>query len=95
MSTVTIKRSGNTMIIGDRPQLIVDLKNQKNFIDINGKKAVQMLCYFGSSTYDTKEFTHLLDGIISEMKEMGLETPTTADMRRSLELWGKMHEKTA
>lgn len=38
MSTVTIKKNGNTMIIGDRPQLIVDLKNQKNFIDINGKK---------------------------------------------------------
>ena len=64
-------------------------------IEINGKKAVQMLCYFGSSTYDTKEFTHLLDGIISEMKEMGLETPTSEDMRRSLELWEKMHEEVA
>lgn len=61
-------------------------------IEINGKKAVQMLCYFGSSTYDTAEFSHLLEGVISEMKEMGLETPTSEDMRRSLELWEKQHE---
>ena len=62
-------------------------------IMINGKKAVQMLCYFGSSTYDVKEFSHLLEGVISEMKELGLETPTSEDMRRSLELWEKQYEK--
>ena len=62
-------------------------------IEINGKKAVQMLCYFGSSTYDTKEFSVLLEGVISEMKEMGLETPASEDMRRALEQWEKQHEK--
>jgi hypothetical protein len=56
-------------------------------IDINGQKAVQMLCYFGSSTYDTKEFSHLLEGVISEMTEMGITPPTSEEMRRSLELW--------
>lgn len=56
-------------------------------ISINGQKAVQLLCYFGSSTYNTKEFTVLLDGVISEMKEMGLEPPTSEEMRRSLEQW--------
>lgn len=62
-------------------------------IDINGKEAVQMLCYFGSSTYDTKEFSVLLDGVISEMQEMGLETPPSADMKRALEDWERKHEK--
>ena len=38
MGTVAIKKSGNTMIIGEQPQLIVDLENQKNFINVNGKK---------------------------------------------------------
>lgn len=56
-------------------------------ITINGEKAVQMLCYFGSSQYDTKEFSVLLDGIISEMKEMGIEPPCSRDMRRLLEEW--------
>lgn len=58
-------------------------------IDIHGQKAVQLLCYFGSSTYDSKEFWKLLQGTISEMKEMGLPLPTTGDMKRALELWGK------
>ncbi len=58
-------------------------------ININGREAVQMLCYFGSSTYDTKEFSILLDGVISEMKEMGLQTPTSEEMRRSLDEWKK------
>ncbi len=61
-------------------------------IDINGKKAVQMLCYFGSSTYDTKEFSVLLDGVISEMKEMGLPTPTSKEMQKALELWERQQK---
>ena len=56
-------------------------------VNINGSEAVQMLCYFGSSTYTTKEFSVLLDGVISEMQEMGLETPLSQDMKRALEEW--------
>ena len=51
-----------------------------------------MLCYFGSSTYNTKEFSVLLEGVISEMKEARLETPTSEDMRRSLEQWERMQK---
>lgn len=58
-------------------------------VSVNGEKAVQMLCYFGSSLYDTKEFSVLLDGVISEMKEMGLEVPTGRDMQRALDMWEK------
>lgn len=58
-------------------------------IDINGEKGVQMLLYFGSSTYDTKEFSVLLDGVISEMKEMGLQIPADKETQRLLEEWGK------
>lgn len=61
--------------------------------DVNGQKAVQMLCFFGSSTYNTKEFSQLLDGIISDMEMMGLETPTSEKMQRSLELWEERHEQ--
>lgn len=60
-------------------------------ININGRDGVQMLCYYGSSTYDTKQFSVLLDGVISEMKEIGLTAPTSEEMRRSIEEWEKMH----
>ena len=60
--------------------------------EVNGQKAVQMLCYFGSSTYDTKEFAKLLDGIVSEMKEMGLQPPPSKKMQIALENWEKERE---
>lgn len=56
-------------------------------IDINGRKSVQLLCYFGSSTYDKKEFSVLMDGVISEMKEMGLTTPSERELERYIEAW--------
>ena len=63
-------------------------------VDVNGRKAVQLLCYYGSSTYDTKEFSVLLDGIIEDMKDLGLNPPLPSDIKRSLETWEKMHERS-
>lgn len=62
-------------------------------IDINGRPAKQMLCYYGSSTYDAQQFSVLLDGVIGEMKEMGLNAPDNAEMRRTLEAWERKNEK--
>lgn len=45
---------------------------------------VDLLYYFGSSTYDSKEFSVLLDGCIDEMKQMGLPTPTSEEMKRAI-----------
>jgi hypothetical protein len=61
-------------------------------IEINGQKAVQLLCYFGSSTYDTAEFSRLLDGVVCEMEQLGLQPPLSEDMKRALEIWEKEHE---
>lgn len=59
-------------------------------VDVNGQKAVQLLCYYGSSLLDTAEMSHLLDGIISEMSDMGLPLPPTGEIKRSLEEWEKV-----
>lgn len=55
----------------------------------NGRPASQFLCFFGSSTYNTQEFAKLLDGTISEMHEMGLETPSEQEKNLMLEQWAK------
>jgi len=34
-------------------------------VSVNGQTGIQLQCYFGSSTYDTKEFSVLLEGVIS------------------------------
>lgn len=96
-----LKRYGKYTHICVKPHVVDAVKAQWREceeigeVNINGQKAVQMLCYFGSSTYDTKEFSRLLDGVISEMQEMGLETPASEEMQRALEQWEKMHEKTS
>lgn len=59
--------------------------------DHNGKK--QVLCYYGSSTYNTKEFARLLDGVIDDMKQAGIETPTSEEMRAALDNWEAQYGK--
>lgn len=55
---------------------------------VNGKKAIQLQCYFGSSTYDTKEMSRLLDGVVSEAKLLGIETMTTSEIELLKQQWG-------
>jgi predicted house-cleaning noncanonical NTP pyrophosphatase (MazG superfamily) len=58
-------------------------------ITVNGKTGIQLQCYFGSSTYDTKEFSVLLDGVISEAKELGIEVIPPSDLEDMKNEWGK------
>ena len=91
-----LKRYGKYTYICVKPAVVDAIKSQwreceiVGEIEVNGQKAIQMLCYFGSSTYNTKEFSVLLDGVISEMQEIGLQAPTSAEMRQALERWDKL-----
>ena len=92
-----LKRYGKYTYICVKPNIVDAVKAQWReceeigSIDINGQEAVQLLCYFGSSTYDTKEMSVLIDGVISEMKEMGLQTPESKEVRRIMEEYEKHH----
>ena len=57
-------------------------------VTINGQTGIQLQCYFGSSTYNTQEFTRLLDGVISEAKELGITLISDADKAIMLAEWG-------
>lgn len=50
---------------------------------------VELLCFFGSSTYTSSEFSRLLEGVISDMKDLGLVPPPSEEMRRTLEVLEK------
>ena len=43
----------------------------------------------GSSDYDTREMSILIDGVISECKDMGIETATPAELERMKGEWGR------
>lgn len=57
-------------------------------VTINGKTGVQIQCYFGSSTYNQKEFCTLLEGVVSEAKELGIETITQRELDVMHSAWG-------
>ena len=57
-------------------------------VTINGKTGIQLQCFFGSSTYDSKEFSTLLEGVIQEGKEIGVDFISREEQARMIAEWG-------
>ena len=45
-------------------------------------------CYYGSSTYNQKQMTRLIDNIVQDCQAVGIETKTPAELAEMLSLWG-------
>jgi hypothetical protein len=58
-------------------------------VTVNNKTGIQLQCYFGSSTYDSKEFSVLLTGVIDEARGMGIEVISEEEKESLIENWGK------
>ena len=54
---------------------------------VDGKRFTHYLLLRGSHTYDTKEMSTLIDGVVSEAREMGIETMSTEELERLLAAW--------
>ena len=50
-------------------------------------KCVKAFCYYGSSTYNTKEMSLLIDLLIELAKTLNLETKTQAEIDSLLKSW--------
>lgn len=54
------------------------------FTDVLGKSKLKgytnLIVYYGSSTYNTKEMTRLLDAVINECQELGINTMTLSEI---------------
>ncbi len=57
-------------------------------VNVNGTTGHQMQVFFGSSTFDTKAMSVFIDGIVSECKEMGIETLPPEEIERMKAAWG-------
>lgn len=51
---------------------------------------VNVICYFGSSTYTTKEMSDLLERIVSACEELGIQTMTPKERQKMYERERKM-----
>lgn len=50
-----------------------------------------VISYYGSSVYDSREMSVLLNEIVRECKELGIETNSPEEINSLLESWGKKH----
>ena len=55
---------------------------------LNGKLFKHYKVFKGSSEFDTREMSIFIDGIVSEAKELGIQTETPAEIARLKSLWG-------
>lgn len=61
----------------------VDIGDCKNFKGYHNVK-----CFKGSSTFNTKQMSRLIDMVIYDCKEQGVETMTPAEIERLKAMWG-------
>lgn len=57
-------------------------------IEINGKKGIQLLCYYGSSTYDKKQMARLIDGMMQEIRNLEIDFVPEDDITKAVAEWG-------
>lgn len=59
----------------------VDFAEMKGFVSV--------FLYYGSSSYNTKQMSRLIDAIVTDCKEQGIETKTPQEIARLIDLWGE------
>lgn len=57
--------------------------------ELNGKLFKHLAILIGSSQYDTKQMSILIDGIVSECRELGIETKPEEEINSLIENWGR------
>lgn len=88
-----LKRYGQSAVTSVRSD--IDVSGFFKYYDefgtgtVNGKEFTHYKVYKGSSEYDTREMSILLDGIVSEAQEMGIDTRTPEEIERMKSLWGE------
>lgn len=91
-----LEQYGKFTYIHVLPEAVEAVKGQWRETKVVGETPdgmVELLCFFGSSSYNTAEFSRLLDGVIGDMKDMGLTPPPTKDMQRALEEYERQQQK--
>lgn len=57
-------------------------------ITVNGQTGIQLQLYFGSSTFDTKEMSVFIDGLLEECRQLEIETLPPNEIERMKREWG-------
>lgn len=63
----------------------IDYSKNKGFVLVN--------LYYGSSTYNTKQMSRLIDNIVQDCKAVGIETMTPAELQVIKDAWNRKEIK--
>ena len=91
-----LKRYGQSDIVSVLSE--IDVSNYFKYYseagtsNLNGKDFTHYRVYKGSSEYDTREMSILIDGVVSECKELGIETMTPGEVKSLKESWCNTNE---
>ena len=89
-----LERYGQFTHIIVKPNIVEKVKHEWRTVrelgevTVNGQTGIQLQCYFGSHSYDTKEFSVLLNGVIDEARALGIEVITEEEKSLLLQEWG-------
>ena len=61
---------------------------QTETVDSKIPGCVNVILYYGSSLYDSKQMSTLIHRLVDEAQELGIETATPEEIRRMEEQWG-------
>lgn len=89
---IMLKRYGVSDLVPISKQ--VPIKDYFDYYDIESEtdKYIWYKIYKGSSKYDVKEMNILLNGVVSECKEMGIPTKEDLEIERMIKEWEKSNE---
>ena len=86
-----LKDYGQSMLIpvprGTIPSRIIKYYEFECSSQLNGKDADWYKCYIGSSEYNTKEMSILLEGVVQEAKNLGIKTKDDIELERMINKW--------
>lgn len=57
--------------------------------DVEGDEWTSLRAYFGSSVYNSKEMSRIIDYVVEEAKTWNIETATPDELAKIKALWGK------
>ena len=94
-----IKDYGVTLVLPIKNELLKDIikwhqnSGLGNDCDVLGaskhKGYTNVMMYYGSSGYDTKQMSVLIDGLVADAQELGIETMTPDQIEEMKALWGE------
>lgn len=59
----------------------------------NGTECYFYRIYRGTHTYNNVEMQKLIEGVVQECKDAGIETATPAEVQKMIEVWGQKYVK--